>query len=62
MSALRVALLAPAFFPEVRRGGERLVRELADELIARGHRPRLITSHAGRPSRTVEDGLPVFRS
>ena len=58
---MRVALLAPAFFPEVRRGGERLVRDLADELIARGHEPRLVTAHRGPPSRTVEDGLPVLR-
>ncbi|HEX8742990.1 MAG TPA: glycosyltransferase family 4 protein [Thermoleophilaceae bacterium] len=61
MSGLRVALLAPAFFPEVRRGGERLVHELARELAARGQRPRLITSHRGPPSRTVEDGVPVLR-
>jgi glycosyltransferase involved in cell wall biosynthesis len=60
--ALRPALLAPSFFPEVRRGGERIVRELADELVAAGHRPRLITSHPGRPSRTVEDGLEVERN
>ena len=60
--SLRPALLAPAFWPEVRRGGERLVRELADELIARGHSPQLLTSHPGRPSRTVEDGLPIVRS
>ena len=58
---MRIALLAPAFFPEVRRGGERLVRELADDLLRRGHRPRLITAHRGRPSRTVEDGLPIVR-
>ncbi|MGI8802691.1 MAG: glycosyltransferase family 4 protein [Solirubrobacteraceae bacterium] len=45
----------------MRRGTERFARELADGLIARGHRPRLITSHLGRPSRTVEDGLPVTR-
>jgi glycosyltransferase involved in cell wall biosynthesis len=61
VSGLRVALLAPAYFPEVRRGGERLVRELAGELIAQGHRPRLVTAHRGPPSRTVEDGLPVAR-
>lgn len=61
MSGLRVALLAPCYWPEVRRGGERLVRDLADGLIARGHRPRLITSHPGRPSRTVEEGLEVIR-
>jgi rhamnosyl/mannosyltransferase len=59
---LRVAIVAPAFWPEVRRGGERLVRELADDLIRRGHRPRLLTSHPGPPSRTEEDGLPIVRS
>jgi glycosyltransferase involved in cell wall biosynthesis len=58
---IRVALLHPTYWPEVRRGGERIVRELASGLIARGHEPRLVTSHPGRPSRTVEDGLPVTR-
>lgn len=58
---LRVALLAPCYWPEVRRGGERFSRELADGLIALGHRPRLITSHPGRPSSAVEDGLGVTR-
>lgn len=58
---IRVALLTPVFWPEVRRGTERLVRELADGLIARGHRPTVITSHRGPPRRTVEDGLPVVR-
>jgi glycosyltransferase involved in cell wall biosynthesis len=61
LSGLRVALLAPVYWPEVRRGGERLLRDLADGLIARGHRPRLITSHPGRPSRAAEDGLEVIR-
>jgi glycosyltransferase involved in cell wall biosynthesis len=59
--ALRIAFMHPAFWPEVRRGGERFVAELARGLMARGHRPRLITSHAGRPSRSVEDGLPIRR-
>jgi phosphatidylinositol alpha-mannosyltransferase len=45
----------------VSRGAERTVRDLADGLIARGHSPRLITSHPGPPSRSVEDGLPVTR-
>jgi glycosyltransferase involved in cell wall biosynthesis len=57
----RVALLSPCFWPEVRRGGERIVRELANGLIARGHSPRLVTSHPGPPSHTVEDGLPIVR-
>jgi len=56
-----VALLLPCFWPEVRRGGERMVRELADELLDRGHRPRLITSHPFRTRRSVEDGLPIAR-
>jgi glycosyltransferase involved in cell wall biosynthesis len=59
--SLRVALLSPCFWPEVRRGGERFTRELADGLLARGHRPRLITSHRGAPRRTIEDGLPILR-
>lgn len=49
------------FWPEVRRGTERFTRELADGLQARGHHPRLITSHPRRPTRTVEDGLPIVR-
>jgi phosphatidyl-myo-inositol alpha-mannosyltransferase len=58
---LRVALLNPCYWPEVRRGAERVARDLADGLIARGHRPRLVTSHPGPPSRRVEEGLPVTR-
>jgi len=51
----------PCYWPEVRRGAERFVRELANGLIERGHRPRLITSHPGRPSNRVEDGMAVLR-
>lgn len=59
---LRVALLTPCFWPEVRRGSERVVHELATGLIARGHRPTLISSHPGRPSRGVEAGVPIVRN
>jgi len=58
---VKVALLNPAFWPEVRRGSERFARELADGLLDRGHEPRLITSHPGRTARTVEHGLPIAR-
>ncbi|MEX2253354.1 MAG: glycosyltransferase family 4 protein [Thermoleophilaceae bacterium] len=58
---MRVALLNPSFWPEVRRGSERFVRELADGLIARGHSPRLITSHPATRTDSVEDGLPITR-
>lgn len=59
--SLRVDLLTPCFWPEVRRGTERFTRELADGLLAREHRPRIVTSHPARPSRTVEDGVPILR-
>jgi glycosyltransferase involved in cell wall biosynthesis len=56
-----VTFLNPVYWPEVRRGSERVIRELADGLVAGGHRPRLITSHASRPATTLEDGLIVQR-
>jgi glycosyltransferase involved in cell wall biosynthesis len=59
--SLTPALLSPADWPEVRRGTERFVRELAAGLIARGHRPRLITSRPAAPQRVTEDGLPILR-
>ncbi|MGZ4203020.1 MAG: glycosyltransferase family 4 protein, partial [Thermoleophilaceae bacterium] len=58
---MRVALMNPCFFPEVRRGSERLIRELATGLLARGHEPTLITSHPGPPGSALEDGLRVIR-
>ena len=59
---VRVDLLTPCFWPEVRRGTERFTRELADGLLARGSTPRLITSHPARkPSVTTEDGLRIVR-
>ena len=60
-AALDIALLSPCYWPEVRRGSERFVHELSAGLIARGHRPRLITSHPGPPTRRVEDGMPIIR-
>jgi len=60
-AALQIALLSPCYWPEVRRGGERFVRELADGVLARGHHATLITSHPGLPTRKTEDGLRVIR-
>lgn len=57
---MRVALLNPVFWPEVRRGSERFARELADGLLARGHDVTLICG-AAAPSDTVEDGLRIVR-
>jgi rhamnosyl/mannosyltransferase len=59
---VKVAFLLPCYWPEVRRGTERFARDLADGLIERGHRPRLITSHPGPPSTVLEDGLVVRRN
>src|SRR3954454_493131 len=59
--AIRIAFVSHVFWPEKRRGGERLIRDLADALIARGHEPTLITSRRGRPSRVDEHGLEVRR-
>jgi glycosyltransferase involved in cell wall biosynthesis len=58
---VRVALLSPCFWPEVRRGTERFARLLADGLIRRGAAVTLITSHPGATTRSVEDGLEVVR-
>jgi glycosyltransferase involved in cell wall biosynthesis len=38
-----------------------MVRELADELLPRGHHATLITSHPGWPRRSTEDGLDIVR-
>jgi glycosyltransferase involved in cell wall biosynthesis len=58
---LSVALLNPFFWPEVRRGSERLLHDLAAELVALGHAPTLITSHRGAPARSNEDGFEIHR-
>ena len=58
---MNVALALPTYWPEVRRGGERMAHDLGAALTARGHRVRVVTSHPGRPSRAEEDGLEVVR-
>jgi glycosyltransferase involved in cell wall biosynthesis len=51
----------PFFWPEVRRGSERLVHDLAVDLVSLGSRPHLITSHPGLPRRSTEDGFSITR-
>jgi glycosyltransferase involved in cell wall biosynthesis len=58
---LRIALMHPCYWPEVRRGSERFIHDLGAGLAARGDRPRLITSHPGPRTEAVEDGLDVLR-
>jgi glycosyltransferase involved in cell wall biosynthesis len=57
----RVALVHPTYWPEVRRGAERLVHELAHALARRGHQPRIVTSHRARPQREAEGDVDVVR-
>lgn len=59
---MRVALLHPSYWPEVRRGGERLVHDVAAGLAARGHDVTLVTSHRARRSVSTEDGFRVIRN
>jgi len=58
---MKVALLTPVYWPEVRRGTERFAHELAAGLHGAGHAPRIVTGHAGPPRTTVEEGVPVVR-
>jgi glycosyltransferase involved in cell wall biosynthesis len=59
---VRIALLVPTYWPEVRRGSERLVHDLAVALVDRGHEVAILTSHRARPARAVEDRVEVSRA
>ena len=52
----RLAILTPTYWPEVRRGAERLAHDLALGLPA-----TVVTTHRGRRSRSHEDGVEVLR-
>jgi glycosyltransferase involved in cell wall biosynthesis len=58
---MKVALCHPTYWPEVRRGAERLTHDTALALAGRGHAVRIVTSHPGRPARTREEGVEVLR-
>ena len=58
---MRIALLHPTYWPEVRRGSERLAHDLAAALAGRGHEVTLLTTHAGARADTREDGFRVVR-
>jgi glycosyltransferase involved in cell wall biosynthesis len=59
---LRIALLHPTYWPEVRRGAERLVHDVAAGMNAAGHRATVLTSSPGASARAVEDGIEVVRN
>lgn len=58
-----ITLLLPCFWPEVRRGAERITHELARGLIESGHRAEIVTSHPGLRDLGPgsEMGVPVTR-
>ena len=58
---MRIALLHPTYWPEVRRGSERLAHDLGATLARRGHDVKLITTHPGPAARSHEDGVEVYR-
>ncbi|HZT64250.1 MAG TPA: glycosyltransferase family 4 protein [Acidimicrobiales bacterium] len=60
MGSLRVALVHPFSWPEVRRGGERLLHDLAWYLQSAGHHVEVVTAATGEPVTEEVDGV-VFR-
>jgi glycosyltransferase involved in cell wall biosynthesis len=58
---MRLALVNPTYWPEVRRGTERVVHDLALALTRAGHEVTVLTSHRGGRSVAVEDGFRVVR-
>ena len=58
---LRVALLTSHYWPEVRRGTERLVHDLAVGLAGRGDSPVIVAGHDTESSVSEEDGVEVTR-
>ena len=59
---MRVALLHPTYWPEVRRGAERLVHDFAAWLTAAGHEVTVVTTHRASAATTHEDGFRVVRA
>ena len=55
---MRLALAHPTYWPEVRRGAERLMHDLA---VALPHDVTIVTSRRGPTARTVEEGVRVVR-
>ncbi len=53
---LKVAVTHPTYWPEVRRGAERLAHDIAGPLGA-----RIVTTHEGRGGTSIEEGVEVVR-
>lgn len=59
---MRVALLHPTYWPEVRRGSERLVHDVAAGLSQRGAEVTVLTTGPSRATVGREDGFTVVRA
>jgi phosphatidyl-myo-inositol alpha-mannosyltransferase len=58
---VRIAHLTPTYWPEVTRGTERFVHDLATTLAARGHEVTILTSHTSGTTVSREEGVTVVR-
>jgi phosphatidylinositol alpha-mannosyltransferase len=58
---MRIALTHVHCWPEVRRGGERYLHEVAAALARSGHAVEIISTTTGAPGRAEEDGVVVRR-
>jgi phosphatidylinositol alpha-mannosyltransferase len=61
MRRLRVALVHPFSWPEVRRGAERYLHDLAWYLSGAGHQVLVVSGTYDRPSVTDEAGVTIVR-
>jgi phosphatidyl-myo-inositol alpha-mannosyltransferase len=59
---VRIVHVTPTYWPEVTRGTERFVHDLATTLASRGHEVTILTSHRRRASVAVEDEVTVVRA
>src|SRR5207248_2701648 len=57
---MRLAITHAYSWPEVRRGAERIIRELSRAMAARGHEVTVLTA-GRRRERRVEDGVTTLR-
>ena len=59
---MRIALLHPTYWPDVRRGAERLVHDLAGWLRGAGHEVTILTTHRSPTAASTEEGVRVVRA
>jgi phosphatidylinositol alpha-mannosyltransferase len=59
---VRIALLHPTYWPDVRRGAERLVHDLAGWLRGAGHDVAILTTHRSPTVASTEEGVRVVRA